>query len=109
MPNCFGHFVFSQKLQQDVSRTIRVAIEHDMAFWTVECLALAQARMQCSTVRTGFAGVGLIDNNDATPRILTSFVEQALTELVVRPGQHCPRHLRADASLDSRDHVAGFK
>ena len=85
-----------EKLDQNVSRRVPVAIKMRVALGAVEALITAQLVMQMSTCSAGLGGVLFRDDVYLAPRVLACLVQKMLPEAEVAQSQHgfrCVHHL----------------
>jgi len=94
-----------EKLDQNVSRRVPVAIKMRVALGAVEALITAQLVMQMSTCSAGLGGVLFRDDVHLAPRVLACLVQKVLPEAEVAQSQHGFRCLRVESSARALDHL----
>jgi hypothetical protein len=99
----------SQVANQDVSCTVYISIQSELALGALEYLRSTEFVMDKSTISTCFRCIMFITNNYLAPREFSCFMQQSLPESIVAPSCHGSCCLAIDSSLPFSQHLTCFK
>lgn len=97
MPNFFRSFVFCEKLQKNIPRSIHISVHSKLAFrfWTSEDFVASKLYMKVTTLAAGLTSICFINNNDFHPWVFSALVEQSFAKPIMHAtkstssGQSC--------------------